>query len=365
MYDKAFSLKHQRLILKWRERHKGSFDIALEDFMHCVENANYHKFALRILRNLNEGYGNDNYYNYWMGECYFHLGDYDKALLYFEKAKSNLGIAKVYAVKGDITKAIDIQERIVKEDKKNRGRRIYISGHDPYGGNVSVLANYYIQNGQYDNAISCEEQNEKSVFSFLNMGRAYAGKRQWHKAFKYAANAYGMNLQESSKVMVLSDLSRYSFMSNDRYRLQKYVSELIACTGTELQSAFQELTYDEKSLYLGRYSKLLTEQIPMYAYYTLSDTLTAKAYDASLMIKGALLQSEYNMRYVISESRETSLKELWEELRSDRFILKKQKEKVAAERKLNTDSLQKIIYRLEDSLIVKCKEESTLKSQVY
>lgn len=356
MWEKALPIKHQRLKRKWQNRHSGNFDIVLEDYMHWIENANYYKYAFRILRDLNEEYGEDKYYNYWMGECYYHLGDYDKALVCFEKVNNDFGRAKVYAVKGDITKAIEIQERIVEGDIKDKGHIIYLSGHDSSGKNLSMLANYYIQNGEYDKAISCEEQNEVTTISCLNLGRAYAGKREWSKAIEYATKAYSMNQQESSKALALTDLSHYSFVVNNRRDLQKYVSELFACASAELLSAFQELTYEERSSYIAHYSELLTEQIPMYAYYTSADTLTALTYDASLLMKGALLNSENSVRHVISENRDASLKELWEELCANRFILDKQMEKEASERKLDTDSLQKVICRLEDSLTIKCKE---------
>lgn len=356
MWEKALPIKHQRLKRKWQNRHSGNFDIVLEDYMHWIENANYYKYVFRILRDLNEEYGEDKYYNYWMGECYYHLGDYDKALVCFEKVNNDFGRAKVYAVKGDITKAIEIQERIVEGDIKDKGHIIYLSGHDSSGKNLSMLANYYIQNGEYDKAISCEGQNEVTTISCLNLGRAYAGKGEWSKAIEYATKAYSMNQQEISKVLALADLSHYSFVVNNRRGLQKYASELFACASAELLSAFQELTYEERSSYIARYSELLTEQIPMYAYYTSADTLTALTYDASLLMKGALLNSEKSVRHVISENRDASLKELWEELCADRFILDKQMEKKASERKLNTDSLQKVIYRLEDSLTIKCKE---------
>ena len=356
LWDKAFSLKQQRLIQKWQERHNGNFDIALEDYMHWVENANFYKFAYRILRNLHEKYGDDSYYNYWMGECYYHLRDYDKALVCFEKANNYFGIAKVFAVKGDIAKAINIQEKIVGDDKKDRGHRIYISGHAPYEKNVSVLASYYIKNGEYDKAISCEEQNKMSVFPFLNLGRAYAGKKQWNQAIDYAAKAYSLKQQESGMIMTLADLSRYSFMANNISSLRKYTSELVVCAGTELLSAFQELTYDERSRYIEEYSDILNRQIPMYAYYTHSDSIIAAAYNASLVMKGALLNSENSVKSVIDGSKDASLKDLWEEMRADRYILRKELEKDSLSRKISVDSLQRTIYRLEDSLIVKCKE---------
>lgn len=86
-------------------------------------------------------------------------------------------------------------------------------------------------------------------------------------------------------------------------------------------STFQELTYDERSRYIEEYSDMLNRQIPIYAYYTQSDSIIEMAYDASLMLKGALLNSENSVKRVIEESKDTSLKDLWEEMKADRYIL--------------------------------------------
>ena len=103
------------------------------------------------------------------------------------------------------------------------------------------------------------------------------------------------------------------------------------------------------------YSRLLGEQIPMYMYYVPTDKLEALAYDALLLIRGALLNSENNLRRVINERHDASLNKIWEELKANRYILSKQLEKDSLVRKTNVDSLQKVIYSLEDSLIIKCK----------
>lgn len=72
-------------------------------------------------------------------------------------------------------------------------------------------------------------------------------------------------------------------------------------------------------------------------------------------MKGALLNSENNVKAVIEDCKDAALKDLWEELRADKYILSKQLEKDSLNRLLNTDSLQNMIYNLEDSLIVRCK----------
>ena len=363
MWEKAFELKKQRIEdkLKLYEKRKNGisdkkFDIVFEDYMNWIQNANYYKYAFRTIKKVQECFNQSPYYDYWLGECYYNFNEYDKALDSYKKAKSNFGIAKVLAARGNIRDALTIQKGIVEEEKENRKHTIYISGHEPFSKYLSILASYYIQNGKYEKAIECEKQNEENFFSFLNICRAYYKKQEWSKAKEYALKAYHLSPQERVRTLVLAELVKCSFSINDMSGLQNYISELIRYSGKELVSSFQELTYDERTRYIEEYTDLLNCQIPTYAYYTHSDSIIEATYNASLMIKGALLNSENSVKRVIEESNDDNLKKLWAELKANRYIFTKTVEKDSLYRKLNADSLQKVIYSLEDSLIVKCKE---------
>ncbi len=363
MWDKALLLKRQRIESKLKEyekRENGSsdfkFDIILEDYMHWIKNANDYKYALRTIKKVQEQFSSSTYYDKWIGDCYYNLNDYDKALNSYKKAGYNVGIVKVLAAKGKFTEALSLQEKIVEEEKEHRKHSIYISGHEPYWEYLSMLANYYIMIGQYEKAIYCEQQNKESVYSFLNMSKAYAGKLDWEKAKEYALKAYQLHPQERMQTIVLAVLAKCLFSTNDVPVLQNSISKLIRYLGNELLISFQELTYDERSRYIEEYSDILNQQIPIYAYYTHSDSIIEAAFNASLMMKGALLNSENSVKRIVEESKDDSLIDLWDEMRADRYILSKELEKDSLNRKLNVDSLQKVIYNLEDSLIVKCKE---------
>lgn len=367
MWEKAFDLKKQRIedkLKMYKKRKDGvsdaKFDIVLEDYMNWIQNANYYKYAFRTIKKVQEHFNQSPYYDYWLGECYYNFNEYDKALDRYRKAKSNIGIAKVLAAKGDIKNALAIQKG-VEEEKENRKHTLIpisgISGHDePFSNYSSILASYYIQNGQYDKAIECEKQNKDNLFSLLNISRAYYKKQEWNKAKEYALRAYQLTSQERVRFLVLVELAKCSFSTNNIRELQNYISELIRCSGKELLSSFQELTYNERTRYIEEYSDLLNRQILTYAYYTHSNSIIKEAYNASLMMKGALLNSENGVKRVIEESKNDALKDLWAELKADRYILAKSLEKDSLYRKLNADSLQNVIYSLEDSLIVKCKE---------
>ena len=357
LWEKAILVKQQRI-----ERHLDriglpniDFDLAFEDYMYWVQNGNYYKYAMRTIQRVQEKFGTP-YYSYWLGMCYYHLRDYDKALILFNQANSTKGLAMVYAAKGDIQNALALQQKVVAEEIEEKKHAIYISGHEPLPISVSALAYYYILAGQYDNAIRCELDNVQSSSSYLNLSRAYARKCQWNEARQYALMSIQMYQQEKSNAQAFAILSDCSYRTHNSVELEKYVSQMLSISTKDLLSTLEELTYDERSKYIGDYSDLMTQQVPRYVYYTDSDSLKAAAYNAILMLKGALLSSEDGVKRVIEESKDSSLVDLWEELRSERYILSRCLEKNSTGRSLNIDSLQREINKKEDSLIVRCKE---------
>ena len=301
-----------------------------------------------------------------LADYYFNINDYQNALKYYEKSGSKYGVAKSLAALGDYLKAIGFLKKQIENDK---GGYITISldveqRNGPYDTWLCDLASYYNQLGQYDNALVYEGKHRKmsrfeSAKSYYNQGVAYVGKMQLDSAICYLLKAeeiYRIQHQSKQHAFVLAKLLSCYLHTGEYDKIEYYIDELIKSASNDLLSSFSDLTYNERSKYIELYSRLLGEQIPMYMYYVPTDKLEALAYDALLLIRGALLNSENNLRRVINERHDASLNKIWEELKADRYILSKEIEKDSLSRKLNVDSLQKVIYSLEDSLIVKCKE---------
>ena len=301
-----------------------------------------------------------------LADYYFNINDYQNALKYYEKSGSKYGVVKSLAALGDYLKAIGFLKKQIENDK---GGYITISldveqRNGPYDTWLCDLASYYNQLGQYDNALMYEGKHRKmsrfeSAKSYYNQGVAYVGKMQLDSAICYLLKAeeiYRIQHQSKQHAFVLAKLLSCYLHTGEYDKIEYYIDELIKSASNDLLYSFSDLTYNERSKYIELYSRLLGEQIPMYMYYVPTDKLEALAYDALLLIRGALLNSENNLRRVINERHDASLNKIWEELKADRYILSKEIEKDSLSRKLNVDSLQKVIYSLEDSLIVKCKE---------
>ena len=333
--------------------------------------SNKHKWAIREIESmLQKGKYPEDYLNgikIDCANCYFHLHEYHIALKYFEETQNSIGLAKTYASLGDVWRAIDIQKPIIEDYLKHNYVFINLevsSNNGPYETYLSNLAHYYNLVEQYDSALVCESRHRKPTdyewgISYHNMSKAFAGKRQWDKAHSYLEKAYGIYKQQQrsrERASVLVDLCDCSYQSRDFRNLEREIQNAMLSAQEDLLSTFQELTYDERSRFVEEYADLMYRKIPMYAYYTQSDTLVSTAYNATLMMKGAILSAENGVKRVIVESHDASLARLWDELRTNRYILSRRMKAGEAESRLKVDSLQKVINRMEDELVVRCKE---------
>jgi CHAT domain-containing protein len=329
-----------------------------------------------------------------LGKYNYILRDFDNALLYYKKSAQDYlsalnynskhditylriqnAIANTYSRKGDMENAISIQKEninnaLIEVQKNDSLFGKWAAGYDDYADYVSNLARYYNLDQQYDNAIVFEKKsldikkiycptNYNLAYSYMNLGYSYAGKKMWNEALKYSLQAYNTYYNNEDREFYLRSLTDLSNCYFHLYRytdLEKSIYEMMEVAGHALYSTIQELTYDERSRFVDEYSDLMNQKIPMYAYYTCSDSIIEESYNASLIMKGALLNSENSVKRVIDDSEDKSLKSMWDEMKSDRYILSKELQRDSLERKLNVDSLQKVIYNLEDTLILKCKE---------
>ncbi len=380
--EKALELERKRL--DYFKKYGDDFDYysVLGGYAMMLSDAGYYKQALRIYRKMLSVSSRLNTEEE-MAYLYYNLGDYATAIQHVQKAiqddRPNLFnqinkqfLAKCYAAQGKIKEAIGIQKEILQSHDVNKLSYSNLwNGYVLFLDNLLHLAYFYNLAEQYDSALVNAVKSQKiiedyfspvsieSALSHYNMGMCYKGKQLWEDAnirFQQCYYIFKSHGLIHSCLNVLALLSECSFKLQDNGALTKYVTEIQNLARENLMLTFQELTYDERSRYIEEYSDMLNRQIPMYAYYTHSDSIIEAGYNASLMMKGALLNSENSIKRVIEESQDTSLKNLWEEMKVDRYILTKNLEKDSLYRKIDADSLQEVIYRLEDSLVVKCKE---------
>ncbi len=370
----------------WNELQYGS---ALSSYAANLSKLGKYKEAFRIYSNYVKMKPTNKWLLMDLGLYYYNLRDYQNAIKCYQEAQKdstilnneNLNLlAMYYSALGDNKRAINLQRKsILETDLSAISYTNNNNGYDSYTTKLSNLAYFYNLTEQYDSALIYENKSlelkekyfsphsENIAYSYLNLGISYGGKGQLNKAIdylQYSLDIYKDLIQRKYYQRSLIYLSKYSFRKGNYAALDRYVSELLQSLSEDLLSTFQELTYDERSRYIDEYSNLLTCQIPMYAFYTNSDSLASKSFDAALMIKGALLSSENGVKRVIEESKDTTLSLLWDDLRAYRYILSKRLEKDSTESLLSIDSLQIIINKLEDQLVLECKEYGDITSSM-
>ena len=385
-WEKAIILARNR-VEYWKAKSKygkvnnENYISALKSLAATLSNSGKVKEALRVFVSALETDKIEKYDLMDLGFYFYELGDYESTKKYYQEAfKDSLNmseyhqnrLAMYYSAIGDFKKAIEIEKAIVDTvSHQNLSYSNLYNGYTPYTTYLSNLASFYFAAEQFDSALVYETRSlgikerytapnsDDIAYSYLNIGRCFGEKGNRGDAIKHillAYNVFKTQKQQSLLNRSLEYLSRYSFKNGDKGNLVRYIRELLSAACEDLLSTLQELTYNERSKYIKKYSDLLNSQVPMYAYYAQSDSLTSMAYDATLLIKGALLNSENSVYRLIGESNDASLKKLWEDLRISRYQLSQHQGNGVHERNINMDSLQTIINNVEDSIIVKCKE---------
>lgn len=362
---------------------ESNYIYAQDSYAQVLSNAGKYKEAHRIYNRLVTMDPSSKVYLKKLGTSLYNLRNYQDALkcyqtildksLFVSSDDSTMFAICLFSL-GNHEQAIKIQKECIEKTDTNLLPYNFIltgNGYSLYTTMLSNLANFYNLTEQYDSALIYEgkslelkekyfSQHSNAVASsHINIGISYGGKEKWQRAIdhiSYGYDIYKKQQQREFEHRALSYLSSFSFNTRDYYHLEKYISEDLELAHKDLLSTLQELTYDERSRYIEKYDDLLNHQIPMYAYYTKMDSLISATFDATLMMKGALLKSENEVKNVISNSNDATLTDLWEELQMDKYILSKQVERDSITRTLNVDSLQRVIDIMEDSLIVKCKE---------
>ena len=376
MWEKALSMQKRRTEY-WKNKFQESADNEYAYFMmfrrwtQLLSLSGANKKAIReIHKFISDAKVKQMYLNGISSDAadyYYNLRDYHKAQKCYEKVGNKYGMAKTFAALGDYQNAIALLKKLIEEDRKQSYISIDLNIEQlngPYDTYLCDLANYYNRIEQYDDALLCERMHRmpsrfELAKSYYNIGDAYAGKNQLDSAIYYLLKAkeiYKIQHQNKQYALVLARLLALYAFTGSHNNLEHYISELINSARYDLISSFSDLTYDERSKYIELYSKLLGEQVMMHTYYRPSDKLVSLAYDALLIVKGALLDSEYGIKRVINESQDAYVKDLWERLRVGKYFLSKQLEKDSLSGTVSVDSLQNVIYHLEDSLVIKCKE---------
>lgn len=319
--------------------------------------------------------------------CYHLLGNdikaihtAEEALEFIKKAKGHIistvdetlasilsNLAMYYFGLDEYEKAIQLDQEALSIRKK-----IYGEEHPAYANSLNHLSITYEQAGNYQEAISIGHKalaiNEKIygkehtsyAGNLYNLARFHWGLCNYEEAIRLTIEAnkiYKIKLgkQHPSYQTGIQQLSQILFETKDYKNIIPLTIELFSLRKNLILSSFRRLTSKERKDFWNKNSLFIQYDLPFYSFYIKSDSLLRTTYDAALLNKGLLLNTDIEMRSFILKSEDPSIIKAYDNMRQSQLILEKLYQMPEAERFLNIDSLELVTNQAEEDLISKSK----------
>ena len=122
-----------------------------------------------------------------------------------------------------------------------------------------------------------------------------------------------------------------------------------------VKRTFADLTARERNLFWEQYKAWFEGTVHGIAYDMPSDSLVENGYNGALLAKGLLLNSEVELSTLLKESGDDEVANIYNNLKNLRLQINKLYEMPAAERQLDTDSLERAAQGLERQLVQRSK----------
>ena len=224
----------------------------------------------------------------------FHLGNYSEAI--------NL-----------CTEALNIRESVLGKE------------HPDYATSLSNLASYNAYLGNYQEAIRLDTEA-------LNIFEKVYGKEH----FDYAVS--------------LRSLADHNFKAGDSQSTNYYITESLSLISYLIKKTFTDLTGRQRIMFWEKYKNWYETMLQQYSFRMPTNTLTQCGYNAALLSKGLLLNSEIEFTRLLQESGDEEALALLKELQTLKNRIAK-----LQERQQSTDSLSRESDRVEQQLVERSK----------
>ena len=237
-----------------------------------------------------------------------------------------------------------------------------------YGNMLVSLAFDYILMKNYTTALDKAEQGKKIIETAIGknnedyiftletiaeclwkLGRVDEAIKKLQEALFIAKSLY----PENHPNILSIEIRLANTEANRSYaNATKYAIEATYGLRTLVKKNFTQLTNVERNLYWEKYKNWFLTDLPRIAKESPTDDMLKTAYDGLLLSKGLLLNSEIEVRKLISESGDKSLLNQYYILRNTRAKINDLK----VEDRHIADSLENIINRIEKSLVRQSKK---------
>ena len=314
---------------------------------------------------------------------YSPIGNYDEALRLgtlalsirekvtgtesLDYAQSLNNLAKYHYFKGQYDEAIRMESQALALREKLLGKH-----HPDYATALSNMADYHMMIGDYEKAL--EYGSEALTIRRETLGTDHpeyaestSNMASYHHARGHHAEAvaYGretlllrrrlLGEQHLSYAHSVCKMAVYFSAANEPDSASFYALEATTLYSKSILNTFADLTSSERELFWLRVKPWFTRTLPQLVWQNPTDGMVSSAYNATLLAKGLLLNSELEMANLLMESGDTLLIDAYHQLQSNQALLTHQYSLPKSKRTINTDSLQKVITRQERKLVKQSK----------
>lgn len=351
------------------------------------------KDALQILktcfRQLKDKMGMDNNQTMLaannLATCYGELGYYDEAkkllfqiLEYAEKSIDEnmiiLGsaynnIAMYYAIKErDLnkcleynSKAYEIRKKILGENNLSTIESLYNKGRCLLDlDHISEALKCITKALDQTKAIT-GEKNLRYIEKTKILPYIHSNAGDFDQAIKISEDRFSLiketvNETHGLYLGVLEDLSELYFFANDTMKLRKTVIDASANYRKMINTDFPNYTSIERANVVSNMERFFDWLFPLVCYYKQQPELCSEFYNALLLRKGILLNSEIEFGRLIRESGDLGLINNYNELIANKNLLNRLYQLPFEHRVYDVDSLRHVINEKEDYLVSASKE---------
>ena len=278
-------------------------------------------------------------------------------------------LANYYAYESNIEEAIQIGSKVlaIKEEMMGPESKEYINSLVNLAQYDYFLGNYKEAINKVNDAKLLIEKNHKEdkiMYAQImeNLAGLYMDSHEYedllniqHQVLSLKQQTIGIN--HPDYMLSLLNLSNYLSHFNKSKELG-IVSNQLSCLKKEtIQKTFKSLPIKERNYYWeddGKYWFLYSLQ--KYSFLHNTTDLFIEGYNALIFSKSILLNSEIEFDKFLTETGSPELVEKYNDIRALRIQLNKLYEQPIAERKVDTDSLERVANNVERELMRESKE---------
>lgn len=265
---------------------------------------------------------------------------------------------------GNTKEAIKISKDVLSIRKNILGEK-----HPDYALTLNNIGSYYYEIGDIEKALDYFAdalliQSKTSIIGYINtlenIAQCFFDIGDTKTAIEYTKDV----LKEKSKIYgkkhkeyahSLYNLSSCSLAAGDTTNATSVFLELFDIRSNIIREYFSGITAREREIYWQENATFFEEDMPFIAHYLGHQKLINAAYDASLLTKGVLLNTELSMDKLLQESGDSTIIAQYSKLKEQRSLLNRYYNIPIANRKINTDSLEQSINKQERQLIKSSK----------